>query len=55
MGVMVYSLLWVRQDLYHQPFFRVLGVWGLGTQGFNRFGVESLGLPTNPQDPQECF
>ena len=21
MGIMVYSLLWVMQDLYHQPYF----------------------------------
>ena len=26
MGIMVYSLLWVNQDLYPQPQGRVLGV-----------------------------
>ena len=28
MGVMVYSLLWVMQDLYHQP--HVVGFFGVG-------------------------
>ena len=25
MGITVYSLLWVMQDLYHQPYFKVFG------------------------------
>ena len=25
MGIVVYSLLWVMQDLYHQPYFESLG------------------------------
>ena len=34
MGIMVYSLLWVMQDLYHQPFrARVDCVGGLGMLG----------------------
>ena len=38
MGNMVYSLIWVMQDLYHQRFgFQVLGVWGLW--GFGVLGV----------------
>ena len=24
MGIMVFSILWVVQDLYHQPYYRVL-------------------------------
>ena len=37
MGIMVYSSLWVMQDLYQQPYYRVLrsglGVGGAGTGG----------------------
>ena len=42
MGTMVYSLVWVMQDLYHQPYFRVEG---LGLRGFRALGcrVEGFG------------
>ena len=29
MGIMVYSSLWVMQDLYHQPYVRSLPVTGI--------------------------
>ena len=34
MGNMVYSLFWVMQDLYHQPYDRGLYFleWGFGVQ-----------------------
>ena len=38
MGIMVYSLLWVMQDLYHQP----CGVSGLRL-------VEGFGCTWNPK------
>ena len=37
MGNMVYSLLWVMQDLYHQPY----GFWSLGVRAY----IQALGLP----------
>ena len=36
MGIMVYSLLWVMQDVYHQPYT----VWSLELG----FGVSGLGV-----------
>ena len=38
MGIVVYSVLWVMQDLYHQPYYpkvwmKAGGVSGLGIQG----------------------
>ena len=38
-GIMVYSLLWVMQDLYHQPFE----------------GVEPLGFRVFPTDGGMCI
>ena len=44
MGIMVYSLLWAIQDLYHQPFHSlgslVFGIrgFGVGPVGFESFG-----------------
>ena len=32
MGVMVYSLLWVMQDLYHQPYTKEINDWKPGAQ-----------------------
>ena len=36
MGIMVYSLIWVMQDLYHHPYeeaFRVLGYCLMSDEG----------------------
>ena len=53
MGIMVYSLLWVVQDLYHQPQWLVrfslirirstLGCWGTGLQVQSFFLSPDLG------------
>ena len=47
MGIRVYSLLWVMQDLYHQPYepsfdgvvLGLLGFLGLGYIGFRVYRV----------------
>ena len=37
MGIMVYSLLWVMQDLYHQPYLKALGPKTLLYEASGRF------------------
>ena len=42
MGIMAYSLLWVMQDLYHQPY---LGTWTLRGNHNGAIGLRGgLGL-----------
>ena len=51
MGIMVYSLLWVMQDLYHQPYVHEnpgRGPWGsrkLEAVNVGEFEVKGLDLP----------
>ena len=42
MGIMVYSLVWVVQDLDHQPYFLGLGFRGLGFIGLLRIAFYRL-------------
>ena len=43
MGIMVYSLLWVMQDSYHQPYF-VPCFMGFRVQGFRALRWASVKL-----------
>ena len=42
MGIMVYSLYWVMQDLYHQPYVH---------EGSFRVGLRMNELPREPNSP----
>ena len=47
MGILVYSLLWVMQDLYHQPFSPILDAMGFRVQGSS--GVYGAPVSLNPK------
>ena len=36
MGIMVYSLLWVMQDLYHQPYGMVYCIRAPNLEGYSK-------------------
>ena len=52
MGIMAYALLWVMQDLYHQPWGLGFRVQGVAKQTTTEEGVSTddlLGSPVAPK------
>ena len=50
MGILLYSSLWVMQDLYHQP----VSLRGLAVSGGLCLDPKTILNPQNPSNPSPC-